>query len=300
MTIREFEQNQSQKTMVNGFDSSNTNFLIEHFGFEHTSPDKPASYGHTLFSLHFIVKGSLTLSYNGKEHNLSKNTVFLVPPNKSVKYTVNPQNPASYYWCAVTGSSASHFFRIIGFSENKLFIPLAETSAKKIRESFFMVLTLQNELKNIAHLYMNESLCRIAKTIYLSQLQANTVLSPLPTLSPTMMKVVAYIQEHYTDSTLTLQRIAKELFLHPDYLSVLFKKEVGMNFKNYLTNKRIHYADILIRQGENNVSVIADKVGFPDASYFTKIYRKINLSTPSSDIAQQREKNLSPIKKTKK
>ena len=73
-----------------------------------------------------------------------------------------------------------------------------------------------------------------------------------------------------------------------------------MNFKNYLTNKRIHYADILIRQGENNVSVIADKVGFPDASYFTKIYRKINLSTPSSDIAQQREKNLSPIKKTKK
>ncbi len=300
MTIREFEQSQSKKTVVNGFDSSNTSFLIEHFGFEQTRPDKPASYGQGLFALHFIVKGNLILSYNGQSHILSKNTVFLVQPDKSIQYSTDPQNPVSYYWCAVTGSSASQFFKSIGFSEERLFISLSDTFAKKIRDAFFKVLTLTDELKNVAHLYMNESLYRIARNIYLSQLQSNAVLSPPPTLSPTMVKVVAYIQEHYTDSTLTLQHIARELFLHPDYLSVLFKKELGMNFKSYLTQKRIHYADILIRQGENNVGVLAYKVGFPDASYFTKVYKKMNLITPSRDMAQQRKKNLSSLKNAKK
>ncbi len=287
MTIREFEQ-QNSVCIVNKFDSNNTSFLIDHVGWEKNAADKPESTHIGLFSLHFIVRGSLTLSYKNKKHVLSKNTVFLVHPEKSIKYITAPDNPAQYYWYAVSGTSAYQFFKSIGFSDEKLFISLPEHFAKKVRDAFFKALSLSEEARIASHLYINESLYRIARNIFLAQLDPETFLTIPSSVSQIMLDVIAYIQEHFTDPTLTLQAIASKFFMNPDYLSTLFKKELGVNFKNYLTQKRVHYADILIRKGETNVEMLAYKVGFLDASYFTKVYKKRNLSTPKKDISKQK------------
>lgn len=296
MTIREFEQKNSV-CIVNKFDPNNTSFLIDHVGWEKTVADKPESTNIGLFALHFIVRGNLTLFYKNKQYVLSKNTVFLVHPEKSIKYITDPQNPVQYYWYAVSGSSAYQFFKSIGFSDEKIFIPLPELFAKKVRDAFFKALSLSEELRSASHLYMNESFYRIARNIFLSQLNPESFLSIPSSVSQTILDIIAYIQEHFTEPTLTLQSIASKFFMNPDYLSNLFKKELGVNFKNYLTQKRVHYADILIRQGESNVEMLAYKVGFLDASYFTKVYKKINLSTPKKEISKQKQKVTPPPKR---
>ncbi len=73
---------------------------------------------------------------------------------------------------------------------------------------------------------------------------------------------------------ISLQDIAAAVGLNAVYLSMLFKKETGTNFKEYLTNVRIEAAKKLLREGESMVHV-ADKVGYKDTKYFSKLFTRI-------------------------
>lgn len=73
---------------------------------------------------------------------------------------------------------------------------------------------------------------------------------------------------------LSLNDVAAAVDLNPVYLSVLFKKETGTNFKDYLTGVRIETAKALLREGES-LLVVADKVGYKDAKYFSKLFTRI-------------------------
>lgn len=72
---------------------------------------------------------------------------------------------------------------------------------------------------------------------------------------------------------ISLNEVAAEVDLNPVYLSVLFKKETGTNFKDYVTNVRIETAKSLLRDGEALLTV-AEKVGYKDAKYFSKLFTR--------------------------
>lgn len=73
---------------------------------------------------------------------------------------------------------------------------------------------------------------------------------------------------------ISLNEVAAEVDLNPVYLSVLFKKETGTNFKDYVTGVRIETAKSLLREGESLLTV-AEKVGYKDAKYFSKLFTRI-------------------------
>ena len=82
-----------------------------------------------------------------------------------------------------------------------------------------------------------------------------------------------YINEHKGEK-ISLEDIAKVVDLNPVYFSVLFKKETGMNFNSYLINLRIDAAKDLLVKTKLTVLDIADKVGYKDVRYFSKLFSK--------------------------
>lgn len=88
-----------------------------------------------------------------------------------------------------------------------------------------------------------------------------------------VMKACAYIEEHYSEH-LTLETMAQIVNLSPIYFSNLFKKESGKNFTEYLTGYRMKKAKELLREGEMNVTEIANALGYSDARYFSKVFKK--------------------------
>ena len=82
-----------------------------------------------------------------------------------------------------------------------------------------------------------------------------------------------YIQEHYAEK-ITADSIAETVHLAPTYIGTLFKKEAGETISEYLTNVRLGKAKELLKDGSYNVSEIADMVGYPDAKYFSKLFKK--------------------------
>jgi len=71
-----------------------------------------------------------------------------------------------------------------------------------------------------------------------------------------------------------LEDIANMVGLNPVYFSVLFKKETGMNFSNYLINLRMEKAKNLLRSTNDTMEAIADSVGYKDTRYFSQLFTK--------------------------
>ncbi len=93
------------------------------------------------------------------------------------------------------------------------------------------------------------------------------------------MKLMHYVDTHY-QGDISLTSAAQELHLNPNYISQLFKKESGITFVHYITQKRIKQASELLVTTNKPISEIADEVGFHDYFYFSKIFKKTMLKTP--------------------
>lgn len=80
---------------------------------------------------------------------------------------------------------------------------------------------------------------------------------------------------------LTLDDISKELCISPQYFSRLYKDEMGTNFIEHLTKKRIDNAKMLIDQGDYSIKEICYMSGYSDPNYFSRLFKKHEGISPS-------------------
>lgn len=89
-----------------------------------------------------------------------------------------------------------------------------------------------------------------------------------------------YIKTNYSKS-ITLEDVAREINVSPQYLSKLFKEETGENFIDYLTSIRIRIAKSLLEGDELSIKEICYSIGYSDPNYFSRIFKKIVGATPT-------------------
>ena len=75
--------------------------------------------------------------------------------------------------------------------------------------------------------------------------------------------------------------IAQQLHVSVSHLSRTFKRETGQTFESYLMVRRVELAKRLLLDPLHNVSQVAQRCGFSDASYFSRVFRKIAGCSPS-------------------
>ena len=94
-------------------------------------------------------------------------------------------------------------------------------------------------------------------------------------------KVVQIIDDRYSDETLSLSGVSRELGVSPNYLSALIKKTKKENFVNLLTERRMRAAyDMLVCTGMK-VLEISEKCGYSDQHYFSYCFKKFYGDTPN-------------------
>jgi AraC-like DNA-binding protein len=79
---------------------------------------------------------------------------------------------------------------------------------------------------------------------------------------------------------ITHEDVANHVQLSPSYLSVLFKKEVGIPVSDYIQKVKVEEAKNLIVYSNTPLSEISSLLNFTDQSYFTKVFKKIEGVTP--------------------
>lgn len=88
-----------------------------------------------------------------------------------------------------------------------------------------------------------------------------------------------YIEQHLQED-LSLIRIAELVYLSPTYFSKLYKNMTGMNFKEYVTDRRMKKAAELLQTTNLKIKDIAEAVGFESPPYFNRAFKKYYKVTP--------------------
>jgi two-component system response regulator YesN len=94
-------------------------------------------------------------------------------------------------------------------------------------------------------------------------------------------KAVEYVQESYSDITISIESVCRKLGVSAAYFSTVFKKETGKTFIGYLTDYRMEQAVELLLTTDDKTYIIAEKVGYADPNYFSYVFKKQYGMAPS-------------------
>lgn len=102
---------------------------------------------------------------------------------------------------------------------------------------------------------------------------------PISATQHRINEIISYIQEHIYEN-LTVSDLATHFYLHPDYLSRLFKKHAHISVSRYITLQKTATAQSLLREGYT-VAQVQEKLGFSSYAYFFKTFQKNTGLSPS-------------------
>ena len=126
----------------------------------------------------------------------------------------------------------------------------------------------------ISQLYLQRDLSKIVEMV---QNLAHSVVSTFGDTGPSVRRelviVQQYIHEHYGQE-LSVELLAATVFLSPDYLSRLFKKQMGKSLYQYIRQFRMEKASQLLRETTKKVIDIGIETGYPNYSYFCQSFRE--------------------------
>ncbi len=93
--------------------------------------------------------------------------------------------------------------------------------------------------------------------------------------------VKRHVQQHMGDPDLSLASIAEQLNRSPAYVSAIFSQSTGMKLGSYITSIRMEQARRLLLDPAMPVYMVSEQLGFQDAHYFARVFKKQEGMTPS-------------------
>lgn len=119
--------------------------------------------------------------------------------------------------------------------------------------------------------WLSEMLERIMDSIHRHRKQS----------TPDMLsRALQFMAEHCCEN-ISRDQAADAAFMSPSHFSRYFKRHLGQSFTEVLNQMRIDRAADMLTNSHRDLKIIALETGFPDQSYFTKVFRRYRGMTPA-------------------
>lgn len=116
--------------------------------------------------------------------------------------------------------------------------------------------------------------------IILTRAAGDTVLELRHGDEPLLAEVFATIDRRFTEP-LSLREVAHEVSVSPGHLTTIVRRRTGRTVLEWITQRRIGEARRLLTDTRLSITEIGQRVGLPDAAYFTRQFRQAHGTTPS-------------------
>ncbi|HIY56880.1 MAG TPA: AraC family transcriptional regulator [Candidatus Tetragenococcus pullicola] len=210
---------------------------------------------------------------NKKRIQLRRGEIFCIPPLCPHRYYSKVEEPWSILWMHFH-SSQGEVWRL---NEQKT-ITIKDSQRYSMLQSHFVDLFDLGEQVSLTNLSFcaSQLLRLILSEIYLLK-DADTA----DTQNTYLVKCIKYMDDHISDD-LTLKEIATYLDISPSYLSTLFKRYLNKSPIDYFIEMRIEQACKYLKLSDLKIYEVAEKVGYTDAYYFSRIFKKVTGSSPKN------------------
>lgn len=164
-------------------------------------------------------------------------------------------------------------------SKNK--IDAATPAAKKIGQLIRGAYEIYTESGSLHQMQLDIILRQILSELtidYRSRLGVTSVIGHVN--HPKITAALEYINNHYTEQ-ITLKEVSDSIQINESYFRHLFKDELQITFKSYLTFLRLSQAKKLLIATNMSISEIIHECGYTNASQFYRVFQKNCELTPA-------------------
>jgi len=245
------------------------------------------------FRIYLVEKGSARLTILGHEYELCPDHLYMVPPFALHSDACNAHFEHCYLhvyeemgheeslfeeWTFPVEIHASNldkmlFKRLLEINPDKAltyFDPKAYDNNrilfKSIAESAREPLPIIMESEGIIEMLLSRFLAHSAKSVQ--------------TEDSRILKALSYIRKHI-DHKISIAELASLCLLSEYHFLRLFKREIKISPINYINQKKIERAQLLLVVHKKSIKEIAYSLSFENVSYFTRLFKNVVGKTPS-------------------
>lgn len=240
------------------------NFHLKYAKGEPSAKDREIHHYHEFV---LFLDGNSTLISKNIQQELTPGNLVLIPKEHLHQFCITA--PAEYKRCIIgfcETPEISGLIRTVMTEVKVIYLP-----NQKITELFENLMeTAKSRLADTEkHLLIQASLLQLL--VYSKQF-ASEEISRTVNISPVTQQAIRYMDSNYSQK-LSVQDMARHLYVSPSTLAHTFKKEMNISLYQYLSKRRISAVHKLIENGESYTEAVL-KSGFSDYSCFYRIQKK--------------------------
>lgn len=238
---------------------------------------------HQYYLVHTVMSGRGSFEMNGKRYECVKGDSFFILPDVLFTYCAHETDPWHYRWVAFRGYLAQSLLLSLGISIDHPIIHQDD-----IRSIIRLYRSMQQTLEHtpfpeLADLEANGLLRIMLKEfgkINAGKITLNS-LAIVPDMERQIKQAVRYLSYQFANP-ISIDNLSRSLGYHRTHLSKMFKQFTGLSPMQFLLKVRMERAkELLSGKIYLTIDQVAASVGYPDALYFSKQFRRSTGFSPS-------------------
>lgn len=244
-------------------------------------------HAHPVFHLMYVIEGKGVFYVNNDALEAEAGMLFIINPNEPHHFFFDPLSPMTNYECTFLFRDLDgepmpiHFFDLL--EANRSFRPPAELFRTRmdvpsplrplLLEGYQRILQARKDgtTKEYLSVIVLDLILRVEDiAVRINGFEPHKTAR---TEDHTVAVIKQYLRARLGKKVL-LQELADLVHLTPNYLCTLFKEHTGTTLMNYSRQIRMWEAEKLLTYTDLPIYRIAEDIGYEEASYFTKVFRK--------------------------
>ncbi|MBR6626556.1 MAG: helix-turn-helix domain-containing protein [Lachnospiraceae bacterium] len=222
-----------------------------------------------LYALHYILSGKGYVRVGGEEYVLQKGDAFLIYPGEEYTYFPGRTHPWEYEWVDFRGRGVERLLAFTGFTRERPVMHVGE-----LRESLQISSSADDRI--LRQEQESAGLHMLLTAFFRKNLESEGA-----NQKAYVQLAQEYIANYYWRSDLHVGEMASILHVDRTHLFRLYKEALGISPQQYLARIRLERACRLLKGTDRSIQAVAASVGYEDALYFSKIFKKAQGMTPS-------------------
>lgn len=245
---------------------------------------------HDYYLIHFALSGRGFFECRGKRYDLTKGGSFFIFPGELFKYGSDREDPWKYRWVALKGTAVEKLLKQAGIAPDR---PIHQAGPRTGSSISRLYRDIQRALRRRdAQGDLRAEAC--AKLLIAEYMRDRPVSPPAEqTATAESQKAVEYAVRWLTlqyHMPVAIGDMAAQLGYHRTHFTKLFKRYTGMSPLQYLTSIRMEHAKTLLNE-PLSVQEVAAAVGYADALYFSRQFKKWHGCAPEHFRAKFRKRS---------
>ncbi len=261
---------------------------LDDFGRMKYSVLDPAWHRHAVYHLILISAGACIVEFDDRLiFRLERNDLLFINPLVKHRFRLLPNQTVEHttmLWRFVDGKRQSGRFALqelygvpAAAAEKFVIVKLSDMESMRLGEMHRQVLNLLKKQAPEATLppfFFGSWLAFFAPVILRSR-------APEEDGSPQLVdRMTAHLREAVGDKNFDNEALGEKLGHHHNYLNRVFREKTGYSLRQFLILLRLRKGCELLLRGNLTIQEIAERCGFAEAGYFSKVFRKYCLLSP--------------------